>query len=266
LLVPGSAAGQTDVLFDEGHGQRFLIGRSGELDLSDLRQVFAEAGLDVRNTTVPLTSQHLAPARALVISGPFAPLRLEEIAAIVDYVRGGGTLVTMLHIASPLSELLGRLGVVHSNGVVREREGVLNGDPLNFRVTRLEPHPLTRSLREFSIYGSWALLNEGDSAQVVAASGPHSWVDLDGDRQLSEGDAVQSFGLVVSGELGRGRFLVFGDDTMFQNRFLVGSNLELARNLASWVATTGETGHLAASDPVHGPRAELARSQISRPF
>jgi hypothetical protein len=39
----------------------------------------------------------------------------------------------------------------------------------------------------------------------------------------------------VAGALGRGRFVVFGDDTLFQNRFLDGSNLELAGNLVHWL-------------------------------
>jgi hypothetical protein len=46
---------------------------------------------------------------------------------------------------------------------------------------------------------------------------------------------VGSFGVVVSGDLGNGRFIVFGDDAIFQNKFLDNSNRQLAKNLARWL-------------------------------
>jgi hypothetical protein len=58
---------------------------------------------------------------------------------------------------------------------------------------------------------------------------------MDGDMKLSKGDIVQSFGVVVQGTHGAGRFVVFGDDAIFQNKFLDASNKQLARNLARWL-------------------------------
>jgi len=45
------------------------------------------------------------------------------------------------------------------------------------------------------------------------------------------------FAVVVAGKLSSGRFVVFGDDAVFQNKFLTGDNLILGRNLAAWLAT-----------------------------
>jgi len=42
--------------------------------------------------------------------------------------------------------------------------------------------------------------------------------------------------VAVAGRSGKGRFVVFGDDAIFQNKFLTGDNLVLGRNLASWLA------------------------------
>ncbi|HXQ23784.1 MAG TPA: hypothetical protein VN812_19045, partial [Candidatus Acidoferrales bacterium] len=52
---------------------------------------------------------------------------------------------------------------------------------------------------------------------------------------LDPGDAVQSFGVLVAGQLGLGRFAIFGDDALFQNQFLMGGNVVLARNLVAWL-------------------------------
>ena len=53
--------------------------------------------------------------------------------------------------------------------------------------------------------------------------------------QLGATDAVQAFTVVAAGELGQGAFIVFADDAIFQNRFLTGDNVTLARNLAGWL-------------------------------
>ena len=46
---------------------------------------------------------------------------------------------------------------------------------------------------------------------------------------------VQSFPLVLSGKKGTGRFVVFGDDAIFQNRFMDDHNTRLAQNLSAWL-------------------------------
>lgn len=237
LLLPLSALAAPGVmLVDQGHGQRFVVDKEGELDLSSLAGVLRDSGLTLRVSGGPLSPEALAGVQALLISGSFAPYTSEEITAVRRFVEEGGRLAVMLHIGPPLAGLLGEFGVVHSNGVIREAEQVIDGEPLNFQVTRLKPHPLFRDLSRFAVYGSWALAGDDPLAEVVAESGPLSWVDLNGDKKLGEGDAVQSFGVAVAGPKGRGRFVVFGDDALFQNRFLKDDNLALARNLAGWLA------------------------------
>ena len=74
----------------------------------------------------------------------------------------------------------------------------------------------------FAVYGCWALASEGKFARIVASSGDKSWIDLNKDRSYSEADAKQSFGIIALGEVGKGNFVIFGDDAIFQNRFLTG--------------------------------------------
>jgi len=73
-----------------------------------------------------------------------------------------------------------------------------------------------------------------DHVETVARTSSDAWVDLNGNKILNEKDARQSFALVVAGGLGQEQFAVFGDDAVFQNRFLKGGNLLLGRNLARW--------------------------------
>ena len=225
------------VLFDQGHDQHFLVENKGDLDLSKLGKVFTDQGFRVKSSSndQAITGELLSGVSALVISGAFKPFSDHEIGAIRKFLDRGGQLCVMLHIAAPLSTLLNNLGVAISNGVIREQTNLPQPEsPTDFFVTDLAPHPLTKGLTRINFYGTWAL-NTELPANVVARTSPKSWIDLNDNKSLNQGDAIQAFSVVVTGQLGLGHFMVFGDDAIFQNRFLVGPNQRLATNMASWL-------------------------------
>ncbi len=223
------------VLFDEGHGQHFVVAGHGPLDLSGLAGRFEAQGFRVATSAQQIDDTLLSNADALVISGAFAPFAQSENEAVTRFLTRGGRLCVMLHIPQPLAPLLEMLGVLTSNGVIRERENVIDVDPLNFRVTKLDPHGLTKNLTSFDVFGAWALLGGNDKTTVVARTGATAWVDLNHDGELQERDAVQSFAVVVAGRFGAGSFVVFGDDALFQNQFFKGNNEVFGGNLAEWL-------------------------------
>jgi len=224
------------VLFDQGHGQFFVIEQDTELQLSKLAHTFVDQGFEVSSTGHPLTAELLATSDALIISGAFKPFAASEITEIYRFVERGGRLAVMIHIGAPLLPLLQVLGVDVGIGVIREELQAIDNEPLNFRTSSLQPHPLTFGLDNFSVYGSWPVRPLTSSGQILASTSKRAWVDLSGDKRLSPGDAVQAFGVLVGNRIGRGELLVFGDDAIFQNRFLQGNNQQLAKNLAHWLA------------------------------
>lgn len=227
------AAGKSPVvLFDEAHGEQFLPLQEGTLALTELGRIFTAQGFTIRSAKEPLTPALLAEVDAVVISGPFTPFATTEIDALYAFVEQGGHLSIMLHVAPITSQLLSRFGVIHANGVIREDPTAqIDGEAINFRVTRLAQEPLFAGIAHFAAYGCWALATEGSLARIVASSGENSWIDLNKDRRYSEQDAMQSFGIIALGEVGKGNFVIFGDDAIFQNRFLTGTNRQLAENL-----------------------------------
>ncbi len=235
LMVPQLALAGPVVLFDEGHAQQFKVGGNEPLDLSGLGAAFTAAGYELRTTREPLDANALNGVDALVVSGPFQPIRPEEITTIQAFLARGGGLAVMLHIAPPLDGLLQALEVAFSNGVISEKANVIGDNPLDFKVTDLAKHPLTAGLDDFSLYGAWALQPTAPVTEVLAKTSAHSWVDLNRDRTYGQGDAMQPFAVLVAGASGQGRYAVFGDDAVFQNRFLAGSNRQLADNLARWL-------------------------------
>lgn len=220
------------VLFDEAHGEQFLPQQEAPLALTELGKIFTAQGFTIRSAKEPLTPVILAEVDAVVISGPFAPLAPEEIDALYAFVEKGGRLSIMLHVAPIISNLLARFDVVHANGVIREEAPAqIEGDALNFHVARMGKEPLFAGIDHFAVYGCWALASEGKFARIAASSGDKSWVDLNKDRRYSEQDVMQSFGIIALGAVGKGNFVIFGDDAIFQNRFLTGANRQLAENL-----------------------------------
>ncbi|MCM2264291.1 MAG: DUF4350 domain-containing protein [Desulfuromonadales bacterium] len=235
LWLPQTVLAAPVVLFDEGHGQPFLASGERPLDLSALAGIFTTAGYEVRTSSQLLDSSKLAGVDVMISSGAFQPFKPEEVAAVLAFVERGGGLAVMLHIAPPLAGLLHTLEVDFTNGTLREQSNVIGENRQDFRVRDLSSHPLNDGLQDFAVYGAWALRGTAPAVEIVARTGAHGWIDLNRDRQLSAGDAVQPFGVAVAGTFGQGHFAVFGDDALFQNRYLEGSNRALAVNLARWL-------------------------------
>ena len=235
LPVVSPALAAPVALFDEGHGQPFLAGGTGPLDLSSLAASFVAAGYEVRSATQPLDAGQLQMVDVLIISGAFRPLTPTELAGVRTFLEEGGGVAVMLHIAPPLAGLLDILQVDYANGILHDMMNNIENSTQNFQVMELTEHPLTAGIQRFSVYGAWALRGRDPAVMPVASSSPHGWVDLNHDGRLTPGDAIGSFGLIVAGTVGQGRFVVCGDDALFQNRFLDADNRLLAERLAKWL-------------------------------
>jgi len=227
------AAAQT-VLIDYGHNERFKIDEKGPLHLSGFAEILQTAGAVIEVLTEPISDKSLERADSLVISGAFAPLEPTEVEAVVRFMQRGGKLAVMLHIAPPMKSLLDRLSVSYTNGVILEEESVIDSVNLNFRVNRLGSHPVLQGVNSFSLYGAWGLINQDENARVIASTSPVAWIDLNRSK-IKQKETTASFGVVIAGDLGKGGFLVFGDDAIFQNKFLDDNNKKLAANLANWL-------------------------------
>ncbi len=244
ILFPISAIAGPTVLFDQGHGQHFLIAKNGPLDLSRLAALFTDQGATLIASDGPLTTESLSDADILIISGPFFPITEPEINAILQFVNHGGRLAIMAHIASPLMPLLQRLEISISSAPIYEQQNVLKNSGRDFLVNHLEDHPLTQKMDGFMVYGGWALMGRGKNMRGIANTGQNAWVDLNGNGILNEKDAKQAFSLIIVGQSGQGSFAVFGDDAIFQNQFLTGGNLLLGRNLAGWFCSSSPSPNL----------------------
>jgi hypothetical protein len=235
LAVVQAEAKKRTVIFDQGHGQKFVIEKEGELQLSRLSGLLKGKGFDVKVNAGPINNAVLKTADVLIISGAFQPLSSEEINAVIGFIERGGKLCVMLHIPHPLTGLMSRLKVYASNGVIQEQKNTINNTLKDFYITTMGKHKITKGLKKIGVHGAWALMTESSTAEIIARTGPMAWIDLNRDGKLNKTDARQSFGVIITGTLGKGRYVIFGDDAIFQNKFLDQENMSLGKNLADWM-------------------------------
>ncbi len=228
------------VLFDQSHGELFRIERNERLDLGTLAGVFVSEGYTVRGTYGALTAERLAEPDVLVMSGPMNTPSEAETANVDAFLNRGGTLVVMLHVAPSVSGLLEHLGVKATRAPITETgPAALGGDARNFRAVSLAAgHPLFKGIGGFGLYGVWGLTPARPDAVIIANTSAGAFVDENNNGKPDAGEPHGPIGLVAEGHMGKGRYLVFGDDAVFQNAFITGDNLKLAHNLARWGSQT----------------------------
>lgn len=223
------------VLFDQGHGQVFLIERQGDLDLSSFANLFKDSGFEIRTGLTKISPELLSGVDSIIISGPFKPFSSDEIIEIKKFIERGGSLAIMIHVAPIIKDLLNNLGLAFTPGSINETNDIIGAMGKDFLVRKLEKHPLFDGLKSFAVYGSWGLLPQSDYTSVIAKTGANAWIDRNNNNKFDDNDIHGEFGIIVTGNYGKGKFIVFGDDALFQNRFLKEGNLQLGKNLVRWL-------------------------------
>ncbi len=237
LMAQGASATGPVVLFDQGHGQRFVIEKQGDLNLYGLAGAMKDAGLDVKSTDKPFSSATLAGVACVITSGGFAPFSAEEIDALGEFVKDGGGLAVMLHIGPTYETLLKKFNIGATPGVIHETENVIGVNSLDFYVKEFAAHPLFKDVGSFAVHGAWGVFGLTADQVLVAETSKSAWIDLNRNQKRDPaGEPLSSIGVVAAEKVGAGRVVAFGDDAIFQDRFLEGGNKKLAENLALWLS------------------------------
>ncbi|OUS27936.1 hypothetical protein A9Q98_08650 [Thalassotalea sp. 42_200_T64] len=237
-FLQSKSAQSANIVFDEGHKQAFLYQQQGQLGLSGFADTLVAADNQVSASSDVIHPRALAKVDALIISGPFQAFSLQERQVLADYVKSGGKLVIMIHIAPTVGGLLAEFDIGVSNYSINEHQAMLANKPKDFSVSRLVPHWLFNNVQHFNLYGGWALQTKDKSASALAITSADAWLDLNKNKQQDGGDYQSTFAVIIHKKIGKGDVLVFADDAIFQNKFLTGNNQQMAVNIANWLAKT----------------------------
>lgn len=222
-------------VFDDSHAEIFSPLKGGPLNFSAFHGMIKSSGKEVSVNRDPITPEALDRVKTYIIAGPSMELKPEEIASLNLFVKRGGRLLVLLHISEPVARLTESFGIIVSNFVLSESNGIIGNEPQDFYVTSFTLHPVTEGVKRLAFYGSWALLTEG-TAKAVATTSPGSWADTDNDGARQEGEPKEPFAVIAVTEWGLGRVAVVADDAPFTNLFIKEADNEaFVKNVIRWL-------------------------------
>lgn len=188
-----------------------------------------------------------------LVSADRPPFLMPEIAAIRDFVAGGGGLFVVTdhsncyfhaHVLRPLFTELGL--VTHTDTACEVPPHILGRGNGWITISRFEPHPVTRGLHEIAMQSGGRV----DRRWAVALTSDEAWADRWQTEDYGHGDfpgyygnweqdpdeEAGPLGIVAAKDFGRGRIVVTADQNMLGDVFLnYADNYRLWLNSAAWL-------------------------------
>lgn len=235
---PAYSAGKGPVvLVDEAHGN-FHTSTGTYLPFAELLR---RDGFVVTASAAPFAPETLRAATVLVMANAVAPLPTEEVAAVRDWVAGGGSLFLIADhppfdvAATDLGKVF---GVRFSSGVARDPKD--SSGRLLFRRAdgTLIDHAITSGINEVATFtGTSFQVERLSQPLLVFGSDVYSFNKQNHPNPVSLQDHAQ--GAVI--EFGMGRIAVFGEAAMFSaqitgpDRHPMGMNAPIAKQNAQFL-------------------------------
>lgn len=238
------------VLIDEAH-RNFHTATGRYLPFAELLR---RDGYIVKPSAAPFTVERLRAGRLLVMSNATETLTAREVAAVRDWVAGGGSLL-LIADHSPFSEVAADLGkafgIRFRNGLVMDVKAT--DSDLVFRKVdgTLVDHSVTKGVDQVATFGGSSFRLDAPG-QPLLVFGP----ELYSFSQQNDPNPVPVQGHLQGALLpfGKGRVAVFGEAAMFSaqlagpDKASMGMNAPIAKqnpqfllNVIHWLTTVGNT-------------------------
>lgn len=245
------------VLFLDGHGERKPQGVANH-DLGAFGRELEKIGIQARPFDLAKKPQIPVEIAALVIASPQASLSPDDLRAVLDYVRRGGSLLWLLEPDDPsrLPALAALLGITVLSGMIVDADAPRLGisHPALIPIVDYGPHPITAPLRspallpqavalEVQTFPDWqaAVLLESQSSSWTETGALDAPLQFDPDTTERSGPLTVGVALfrpqpAASGEVAQQRIVIMGDGDFLSNTYLGnGANLELGLNILNWL-------------------------------
>ncbi|BCX82296.1 hypothetical protein MIT9_P1882 [Methylomarinovum caldicuralii] len=257
-LLRLASSEQRTLVFVTGHGERDPLG-DANFDLGQFGHALQQRGFKIE-TWNPVQHPKLPEGvTALVIASPQTTYLPGEVKLLRAYLEQGGNLWWLLEPGDlkGLKPLAEQLGIEPLPGTIVDPSGQILGiaDPTFVLVAQYPPHPITRNLRNLSLFpGARALESGGESPfhpTPFLETLPRTWTEtgpLEGEIRLDpdqgEREGPLTLGLTLTREFQREgekepvrqRIVVVGDGDFLTNTYLGnGANQDLGLNAVQWL-------------------------------
>jgi len=204
------------------------------------------------NEDTRLTAEVLKDFKVLfinLISDDQPDFTQDEIAAITDWVEGGGGLfviadhTNVYHHAERLNPLLATFGieVLFSTAVDSPPQYAINSFWVKIR--SFADHPVTDGVSVVSFQTGGPLVTDDGVAFLSNAGFSDDWIEAEanpgfyGNGRLDPGEPSGPLPVVAATNFGEGRVVVVGDQNVFGDEWvMVGQNFEIVLNIFEWLA------------------------------
>jgi len=267
--------GPKTVYFLQGHGERDIASdeRTG---YSGAKKALTDGNYNVKTLSLlEQTPKVPSDATVVVIADPTKDLLDPEIAAISDFIKGGGR---VLFLASPhtppkLVSMLEEFGADVHNSIVVDTSGIgrlFGTDELMPLVVQYENHPITKDMTNIATLFPLAAAVKsagkpmpGAEFTLIAKTTDKSWATSNVDaKQISfrKGEDTQGpIALVGAGTYKAldvpegakdGRFVVIGSPDFLANAILgFNGNRDLFLNAMNWLSSDEDLISIRPKDP-----------------
>lgn len=201
-LVKLTSQGQKKVYFVTGHGERPIDGK----DAAD-KEGFGRAADALRNenyqvTTINLETQADVPddADVVIVAGPTRPLRPGDADKLDRYLARGGAVLAMVdpRAKTDLTDTLEDWGVELGDDAIVDRLQSLFGQAMSPLAGQYGDHPITREMREVTLFPMARSVRprapaEGEAPRgsfvELVRTGDNAWAERDLDLLFRDGTA-----------------------------------------------------------------------------
>jgi ABC-type uncharacterized transport system involved in gliding motility auxiliary subunit len=194
--------GQKKVYFVTGHGERPPQGKG-----ADDKEGFGRAADALRNENYQVETIHLETqadvpddADVVIVAGPTRPLRPGDADKLDRYLARGGAVLALVdpRAKTDLGETLAAWGVQLGDDAIVDRLQSLFGQAMSPLAGQYGDHPITREMREVTLFPMARSVRprvsqEGDAPQgsfvEIVRTGDNAWAELDLELLFGEGAA-----------------------------------------------------------------------------
>lgn len=212
--------------------------------IASLRETFPEVDIHEEGA---LTRDVLERYDVWILKTPTSPYTEVEVAAITDYVSDGGGVwfigdhTDIFGMNTYLNQVTERMGVRLNPDAAFDLPGKL--DKQLWQRPGGATHPVTADVPEFLFATSDTLqaspINCSDlisGTELYSDESDYSKVTFFGNETFDDEEPYGRFHQCVSGHYGSGRFVVFGDSTVYSSFYVhLPGKLELARSTIAWL-------------------------------
>lgn len=229
------------LLFDLSHREVFSPDDESPRGMKAAVRLLESSGFKVVENTEPFNAESLSSVNTVFIAGAMEELSKEEVAALKEFVNNGGNLLITIHVNFFVGSLLDSFDFMVTSSPISEEENTFHNNNKDFLVREIVEHPITEGISKISVMGAYGVKGKNDAVQELAFTSKNAWVDLNENGAKDNSDAVGKFCLVAAAEIGKGKVVVIGDDAVFSNMLMNGSENEfLLKNIVKWFI--GEVG------------------------